>query len=586
MRVRSLFVLVLCLSCSVALASDVADAFWAKQNKEALRDLERGAPLKQIEAVGRLGPDFAAQTAPVLARHLANPDPVIRLAAAEELWQQAARKPDAFATLKPALRIALDDGDAAIAMNAAGALASMDIPEAELATARRRVLSNGVRGHVGFLAARGLVGLDPATPLLPYLLDYYLDAVEAEVRGGSDRNVELGEKALAKLVATEDRSLIAPLQQSLSVTPPATPFLLGLLADFKPKPEAWTDTLLRFTDDAYPDTRRRAWDLIGEQRDAESLARWVPKAAALLANAEMREVALAALSDAAGRSAIGLPELAALATDSAADAAHRVRAIEILAKAADTSDGDGIAAVQASARKHWQAVCTPILSAHGVDDYFKACRNDSSFIVADESERARLIASWLATNADAEAKIVFLGSLESMWSKALPAAAAVRAERRHADVHVVKAAEAALDRIEPAWRERDARAATVTSTASAASPKSATTAGAQPGGRGADGASVYAAIAKGDLAAVKKLVNAGNVHRPVHYPQMQGTPPAPVVIAVNYCGIPQAAAGLKAIIDYLIDLGANPDVMSTDGSPLLDHAKYACPPEIMAALAR
>ena len=111
MRVRSLFVLVLCLSCSVALASDVADAFWAKQNKEALRDLERGAPLKQIEAVGRLGPDFAAQTAPVLARHLANPDPVIRLAAAEELWQQAARKPDAFATLKPALRIALDDGD-------------------------------------------------------------------------------------------------------------------------------------------------------------------------------------------------------------------------------------------------------------------------------------------------------------------------------------------------------------------------------------------------------------------------------------------------------------------------------------------
>ncbi|MGB3047058.1 hypothetical protein, partial [Dokdonella sp.] len=120
----------------------------------------------------------------------------------------------------------------------------------------------------------------------------------------------------------------------------------------------------------------------------------------------------------------------------------------------------------------------------------------------------------------------------------------------------------------------------------AASPKSATTAGAQPGGRGADGASVYAAIAKGDLAAVKKLVNAGNVHRPVHYPQMQGTPPAPVVIAVNYCGIPQAAAGLKAIIDYLIDLGANPDVMSTDGSPLLDHAKYACPPEIMAALAR
>lgn len=584
MLVRSLFVSVLCLSCPAALASDAADAFWAKQNKDALRDLERGAPLKQIEAVGRLGPDFAVQTAPVLARHLANSDPVIRLAAAEELWEQAARKPDAFAALKPALRVALEDGDAAIAMNAAGALASMDVPEAELAAARRRVLANGVRGYVGFLAARGLVGLDPAPPLLPYLLDYYLDAVEAEARGGSDKNVELGEKALAKLVATRDRSLIAPLQQSLSVTPPATPFLLTLLADFEPKPEAWTDTLLRFTDDAYPDTRRRAWGLIGAQRDADSLAHWVPKAARLLAERDQRDVALAALSDAAGRSAFGLPELAALATDTAAEAAHRVRAIEILAKAADTSDRDGIAAVQATARTHWEAVCTPILAAHGVDDFFKACRNDSSFIVADAGERARLIASWLVANADVEAKIVFLGSLESMWSQALPAAAAVRAERRHGDARVVKAAEAALDRIEPAWRERDARAASTTT--SAAAPTSAATAVTQPGGRGADGASLYAAITKGDLAAVKKLVNAGNVHRPVHYPQMQGTPPLPIVVAVNYCGIPQAAAGLKAIIEYLIGLGANPDVMSTDGSPLLDHAKYTCPPDIMATLAR
>lgn len=586
MRVRSLFVLLLCLCCPVAFASDTADAFWAKQNKDALRDLDRGAPLKQIEAIGRLGPDFAAQTAPVLARHLANSDPVIRLAAAKELWEQASRKPEAFAALKPALRVALDDGDAAIAMNAAGALASMDVPEAELSVARRRVLANGVRGYVGFLAARGLVGIDPARPLLPYLLDYYLDAVETEARGGSHQNVELGEKALAKLVATGDRSLIVPLQHSLSVTPPATPFLLKLLAEFEPKPEAWTGTLLRFTADAYPDTRRRAWRLIGDQRDAESLARWVPKAASMLADLEMREVALTALADAAGRSAVGLPELAALATDTSAESAHRVRAIEILAKAADTSDREGLAAVQATARKHWQALCTPILSAHGVDDFFKACRNDSSFIVADEAERARLIASWLAANADVEAKIVFLGSLESMWSEAQPAAAAVRAERRHADARVIQAAEAALDRIEPAWRERDARAATAPATASAALPAPAAGAGTQPGGRGADGASLYAAITKGDLAAVKKLVNAGNVHRPVHYPQMQGTPPLPIVVAVNYCGITQAAAGLKPIIEYLLGLGANPDVMSTDGSPLLDHAKYACPPDIMAALAR
>ena len=108
----------------------------------------------------------------------------------------------------------------------------------------------------------------------------------------------------------------------------------------------------------------------------------------------------------------------------------------------------------------------------------------------------------------------------------------------------------------------------------------------KPNGKGADGASLYAAIAKGDVAAVKKLVNAGNVHSPVRYPQMQGTPPVPIVVAVNYCGIPQAAGGLKAIVEYLVGLGANADVTTHDGTRLLDQAKYTCPPEVMAVLAR
>jgi hypothetical protein len=162
----------------------------------------------------------------------------------------------------------------------------------------------------------------------------------------------------------------------------------------------------------------------------------------------------------------------------------------------------------------------------------------------------------------------------------MPAAAAVRAERGHADARVVRAAEAALDRIEPAWRERDARGAASAPVLAAAGAVE------KPSGKGADGASLYAAIAKGDVAAVKKLVNAGNVHQPVRYPQMQGTPPVPIVVAVNYCGIPQAAAGLKAILEYLVGLGANADVVTHDGTRLLDQAKYTCTPEIMAVLAR
>src|SRR5690606_15472452 len=126
-----------------------------------------------------------------------------------------------------------------------------------------------------------------------------LDAVEAEARGGSDQNVEIGEKALAKLVATKDRDLIAPLQRALDATPPATPYLLKLLGGFDPKPEAWTDTLLRYADHAYPETRERAWDLLGDQRDAASIARWAPRAAQLLGDRDQRRIALSALADAA-----------------------------------------------------------------------------------------------------------------------------------------------------------------------------------------------------------------------------------------------------------------------------------------------
>ena len=40
-------------------------------------------------------------------------------------------------------------------------------------------------------------------------------------------------------------------------------------------------------------------------------------------------------------------------------------------------------------------------------------------------------------------------------------------------------------------------------------------------------------MAKGDIAAVKRLVNSGNVQLPVRYPQMQGTPPLPIVAEVE-----------------------------------------------------
>jgi hypothetical protein len=580
MWMRSLCVVALVVAPCLAQA-DIGDRFFAKIQKDALRDLERGKPAQQIEAAGQLGVAFAPQVTPVLANLLAHPDPVIRLAAAEKLWEFAAQQADAFAAAEPALRQALADADAAVAMNAAGALAAMDVPARDLADARRRVLDDGrARGYVAFLAARGLVGIDPAPPLLPYLLEYYFNVIEEEARGGSDDNVEIAEKALTALCNTQDRGLIAPLLAALDETPPATAFLLERLAPFKPKPDGWTARLLRYTASPYPDIRDSAWDLLGDELDPGSLDLWAPVATRALADPEQREDALAALADAAGRTSHGLGDVAALARNSAAGEEAQVRAIEVLADAADTSDSDGVASVHAAARKQWESVCSPLLGTRPVDVWFKACRSNHHYIIADDRERAVKLGEWLSANPNADAKIEFLQNIESLWDKGVGAIDATRAAMAHADPAVAKAAEAAMNRIRPAWREADARGARPAATAPAAGQIALEKA------RGADGAGLFAAISSGQLARVKALVKASNVNLPVHYPQVEGTPPTPINVAVNYCGIPQAEAGLKAIVEYLISLGADPDVSTHDGSNLLDRAKYSCSPEVMTALTR
>ncbi|MBK8286949.1 MAG: hypothetical protein IPK97_19945 [Ahniella sp.] len=566
---------------SAVSADDYADKFFAKVEAEALRDLDRDKPEKKIEAASRLGPQHAAQVATALAPLLAHAKAEIRLGAANALWDMAGKNGD-IVNARAALNAALDDVDSEVAMNAAGALASMGVEESELAPSRLRVLQGRPQSrYVEFLAARGLIGLEPSANLMPYLLAYYFDAVEAEAQGGSDDNVELAENAIEGLVSHNDAATVPILVESLRVTPAATEFLLEQLARFDPLPADWTGLLLGFTDAGYQDTRETAFELLGKQKDPASMARWVPKAVPLLGDARLRRAGLRAMSDVAGRTTLGLEELAALTRDASALEEDRLRAVEIIVAGADTSNRDGSAEVQKAARAVWWTLCDPIIRAEKPGQpWFKACNPTSYWIIADEAERAKTLGDWLTANQNVEAKVHFLQSLEGMWSKALPAAGQIRAERSHADPSVVAAAESALNRIEPAWRERDARAAAPAKPAPPAGPEAPATG---KSGKGADGASLFAAISSGDVAAVKRLVTSSNVHMPVQYAQISNAP-VPIQIAINYCGIPQAAAGLPAVVTYLMSLGANPDITTPMGDALLDHAKYACPPEIMALL--
>lgn len=558
-------------------ASDT-DKIRAQWRAEALRDLESDDAAKQIAGAKYLDVEAADRTAPLLAKHLSHADVEIRRSAASLLWTLAGKKAAAFEPARAALRAALDDPDGAVAMNAAGALSNMKEPAESMAPARRRVLQlPGQRRYVHFLAARGLIGIDPPATLVTPLLDYLEETSVAAKRGGSRDNVKLARSALERLVDTKDRAILGPVRDQLRVTQAAWATLLPLLDRFSPKPDDWTAVLLDYTAHADRDTAGEAWGLLGKQLDAASLAQWTPRAAAALAAPAQRRNALRALSEAAGRTTTGLKELAALAGDAGAAEEDRLWAVQILGAAADTSrEGRDAGAIRA-AQAHWLAACEPVMKGGKPGKAFDACVRPSPFAFADRKDLARHLASWLAANPDAGAKVELLGRLEGLWSEAYDATDTVKAELANTDPRVKQAAEKALDRIRPAWREAGARAERK---AAAPAPKAA----AAPSGPGADGAALYGAIRVGDVAQVKKLVTAANVRQPVRFPQMQN-PPAPLTVAVNYCGIPTVTpAQLAEIVAHMIALGADPDVKDNSGENLFDRAKYACPAEVMKAL--
>ncbi len=562
-----------------AVASSDSDKIRAEWRADALRDLESPDAAKQIAAAKYLDVEAADRSAPILAGHLSHADAAIRLSAASLLWTLAGRSATAFEPARPALRAALDDPDGAVAMNAAGALSTMKEPAESLAPARRRVLQlPGQRRYVYFLAARGLIGIDPPATLAPAILGYLEETSVAARRGVSRDNVKLARQALERLVDTKDRALLTPVRDQLRITQGAWAVLLPVLDRFSPKPDDWTAVLLDYTAHADRDTVYEAWGLLGKQDDPASLALWTPRAAAALEVADQRKNALRALGAVAGRTTTGLKELSAVAANPAVPEEERLDAIDILGRAADTSRQGRPPEAAAAARAQWLAICEPVLKGGKPGKHFETCVRPSSYAFADRKELARHLGAWLAANADPGAKVEFLGRLEGLWSEAFDQADTVKAELANADPRVKQAASNALDRIRPAWRESGERQARQ---AASPAPKAAAPAGRGPG---ADGAALYAAIRVGDVAQVKKLVTAANVLQPVRFPQMQNAP-VPLVLAVNYCGIPTVApARLAEIVAHMVALGASPEVKDAQGDNLFDRAKYACPPEVMKAL--
>ena len=227
--------------------------------RETLQTAVRGRdPAARLEAVERLSyTDPDARMA--FAAALSDTDAKVRAAAANQLWQA---EKDA-APFRAELTKALDDADADVAINAAGALQASGTKEAELVTVRKRILAApGATVRARFLAARNLVGFEAPRKLLGPMIEY----LEQNTRGytGSCNdpyhpNVELTEQALERLVKnTKDRSLIQPLWEALVETRNGHIPLMKTLAAFDPKPEGWTRTLLRHLEHPNANVRHEA----------------------------------------------------------------------------------------------------------------------------------------------------------------------------------------------------------------------------------------------------------------------------------------------------------------------------------------
>ncbi len=553
---------------------DFAKKFFAEQREEALRELEKGNPAEQVKAADRLGVEEAARTAPVLAKHLADADTAVRLAAARTLWTLAGKSPEAFAPARPALTAALDDANAEVAMNAAGALGAMKVPAETLAPARRRVLQQGhPQAYVLFLAARGLVGLDPSASLAPALLDYLEQAASAARRGGSRDNVQLAQSALERLVDTRERARSCSCRR-------------GCAERARPRCRSCdcciairrARTAGRTRCSTWPAPRSAkvaslAWDLLGDQHDAPSVAQWAPRALSP-SRTSARWRSRPSTAPPAGRHRNGGTRRA-LSANASASEKDRLRALEILGRSADARLDGRVPEATAAAKAQWSAACEPTFASAAPGKTLEACLDPLSSAMPEGKERARSLSRWLAANGNPATKVMYLERLEGLWSEAIEATDTVRAELANADPRVKTAAAKALDRIRPAWRESGERQARL---ANAPAPRAA------PSGPAADGAALYDAVRTGDVARVKKLVTRGNVLQPVRFGQMQN-PPAPLAIATGYCGIPQVPVPrLAEIVAHLVSLGADPEARDPRGESILDRAKYSCPPEVMKAL--
>lgn len=286
-----------------------------KAIRDAIKNLQKSKNVEErVDAAEYLGGFEDPAAIEALAQALSDRSYEVQEAAASALWHTGEKAVAA----KPALLKALQEAPARVIVRAAGALEVMGVSAEDLADARRRVLERRTDETTAFLAARGLIGLDPPSTILPTLLGYLSfctrEAARPDASSDERDNLESAGKAVMKLAETNDRKAIAPLRAELDRNPSAAPLLLNALATFKPPPDRFAQTLVQQMDSRDTSTREIAARLCRDLTSDADIALWAPEVAALTRdrNEGVRSAAVFSLDAAAGRAASAAPDLVRL----------------------------------------------------------------------------------------------------------------------------------------------------------------------------------------------------------------------------------------------------------------------------------
>lgn len=300
---------------------------------------------ERVEAVEDLGRLESVEAIAPLVTALSDPDARVREVAAGALWDSS----DVAAPAIPALRTALADPETAVVVRAAGALISMDVPAAELAEPLRLVLNKGDEID-RFLAARALIGIDPAGTLANPILDYLQRSTTGGAYPNRD-NFESGGKALVRLTSTQDRTVVDPLMKRLRETTITQP-VLAALGELEVPPDGWTKTLIESLSSPSAEARETAIELLEEQKEGDQIRAWVAPVGRLLTDPEsdVRSQAVRTLAEARSL-AIGQidPLLALLKSEK--EGGLRQSAATAVGAIADASQPADTAAKAAAAQK-------------------------------------------------------------------------------------------------------------------------------------------------------------------------------------------------------------------------------------------